>query len=47
MESGDLRAEEMYTLVPDIDCGDLKLDKFGNLYYIDRTSSLIGKLSRE
>jgi hypothetical protein len=28
----------------DIDCGDLKLDGFGNLYFIDRARQLIGKI---
>lgn len=44
-EDGTISAGDWYTLIPNIDCGDLKLDKFGNLYYIDRVMSIIGRLT--
>jgi hypothetical protein len=37
-EDGTISAGDMYMLIDNIDCGDLKLDKFGNLFYIDRSN---------
>mmetsp|Transcript_31677 Transcript_31677/g.23479 ORF Transcript_31677/g.23479 Transcript_31677/m.23479 type:complete len:208 (-) Transcript_31677:332-955(-) len=42
-----VHAGPVYLIKDGIDCGDLKLDSFGNLFFVDRSQHFIAKLEKE